>query len=296
MPPGPARSSSSRQNPSVTAEQSASNVSSADACPCVIPTEGSTHVRHRRLRRPSRRQAHHHRRPQTARVPRLRLGGHRPARGAGARRGARRRQPGLPGGGGRRGSHPLPSSASVTRAGRRTAGRPKRTRTRTSDCSGRSQIVLNGIIENYKELRAELSERATPSRARRTPKSWRISSKTHIGAGLTAAVRATIPQLDGHFAFCALSAGEPDLVVGTRSEAPLVVGVGDGEMFFASADPRLPRPHTPDRRAGGRRRRHAPGRRRGVHRRRRRAAARARRPRSAGTLTPPRRAASRRSC
>ena len=43
--------------------------------------------------------------------------------------------------------------------------------------------------------------------------------------------------LEGHYAFCAVSADEPDIVVGTRNEAPLVVGVGDGEMFFASAIP-----------------------------------------------------------
>jgi glucosamine--fructose-6-phosphate aminotransferase (isomerizing) len=57
----------------------------------------------------------------------------------------------------------------------------------------------------------------------------------HIGEGLTAAVRATVRRLEGHFAFCAISAAEPDKVVGTRREAPLVVGYGDGEMFIASA-------------------------------------------------------------
>ena len=43
--------------------------------------------------------------------------------------------------------------------------------------------------------------------------------------------------MDGHYAFCAISADEPDVVVGTRHECPLVVGVGDDEMFFASAIP-----------------------------------------------------------
>ncbi|MBN2205298.1 MAG: glutamine--fructose-6-phosphate transaminase (isomerizing) [Thermoleophilia bacterium] len=106
-----------------------------------------------------------------------------------------------------------------------------------ADCTGRISVVLNGIIENYKELRAALTARG-----------HRLTSETdaevvvhlveeHAGEGLAAAVRAAIPRLEGHFAFCAVSADEPDLVVGTRREAPLVVGVGEDEMFFASAIP-----------------------------------------------------------
>ncbi|MEE4276040.1 MAG: glutamine--fructose-6-phosphate aminotransferase, partial [Thermoleophilia bacterium] len=106
-----------------------------------------------------------------------------------------------------------------------------------ADCTGRISVVLNGIIENYKELRAALTARG-----------HRLTSETdaevvvhlieeHAGEGLAAAVRAAIPRLEGHFAFCAVSADEPDVVVGTRREAPLVVGVGEDEMFFASAIP-----------------------------------------------------------
>jgi glucosamine--fructose-6-phosphate aminotransferase (isomerizing) len=50
-------------------------------------------------------------------------------------------------------------------------------------------------------------------------------------------VRAALAQLEGHYAFVAVSADEPDVLVGTRYETPLVVGVGEGEMFFASAIP-----------------------------------------------------------
>ncbi len=105
------------------------------------------------------------------------------------------------------------------------------------DCTGRISIVLNGIIENYKELRAEL-----------TAAGHRLTSETdaevvahliedEIGAGLSAAVRATVARLEGNYAFCAVSADEPQLIVGTRHEAPLVVGLGDDETFIASAIP-----------------------------------------------------------
>ena len=49
------------------------------------------------------------------------------------------------------------------------------------------------------------------------------------------AVRAAYAQLHGHFAFVAMSADEPGLLVGARREAPLVIGAGDGEQFIASA-------------------------------------------------------------
>ncbi len=119
-----------------------------------------------------------------------------------------------------------------------THGRPSEENAHPhADCSGRVQIVLNGIIENYKELRAALTERGHAFTSETDAEVVSHLIEEGIGEGLTAAVRATIPQLDGHFAFCAVCADEPGIVVGTRNEAPLVVGVGDGEMFFASAIP-----------------------------------------------------------
>jgi glucosamine--fructose-6-phosphate aminotransferase (isomerizing) len=105
------------------------------------------------------------------------------------------------------------------------------------DCTGRISVVVNGIVENYKELRAALKARGHTLKTETDVEVVAHLIEEHVGEGLTAAVRAAIPQLEGHFAFCAVSADEPDLVVGTRNEAPLVVGVGQDEMFFASAIP-----------------------------------------------------------
>jgi len=106
-----------------------------------------------------------------------------------------------------------------------------------ADCSGRIAIVLNGIIENYKELRARLTERGHTLTSETDAEVVAHLIEERIAGGLTAAVRETIGLLEGHYAFCAVSADEPDVVVGTRDEAPLIVGVGEGEMFFASAIP-----------------------------------------------------------
>ena len=119
-----------------------------------------------------------------------------------------------------------------------THGRPNHENAHPhDDCSGRVSIVLNGIVENYKELRAELGARGHVFKSETDAEVVAHLIEEHIGDGLTAAVRATLASLDGHYAFCALSADEPGIVVGTRDECPLVVGVGEGEMFFASAIP-----------------------------------------------------------
>jgi glucosamine--fructose-6-phosphate aminotransferase (isomerizing) len=60
---------------------------------------------------------------------------------------------------------------------------------------------------------------------------------SHYQGDLVAAVRAACAELRGHYAFVAMAADQPGLLVGTRHECPLVVGVGEGEQFIASAIP-----------------------------------------------------------
>ncbi len=107
-------------------------------------------------------------------------------------------------------------------------------------CEEEVQVVVNGIIENHQALRAKLEDNGCV-----------FSSETdaevvaHLlekcikneGLGLADAVRETYRQLVGHFALVAAHSKEPDLIVGARRECPLVVGVGDGETFIASAIP-----------------------------------------------------------
>ena len=119
-----------------------------------------------------------------------------------------------------------------------THGRPSEANAHPhEDCTGRISIVVNGIIENYKELRAELAQRGHKLHSETDAEVIAHLIEENLGEGLTAAVRTILGRLEGYFAFCAVSAAEPDIIVGTRRQAPLVVGVGDGEMFFASALP-----------------------------------------------------------
>src|SRR6202020_3470082 len=59
----------------------------------------------------------------------------------------------------------------------------------------------------------------------------------HYEGDLVEAVRAAYAELRGHYAFVAMSADAPGVLVGARKECPLIVGRGDGEQFIGSAIP-----------------------------------------------------------
>jgi glucosamine--fructose-6-phosphate aminotransferase (isomerizing) len=104
-----------------------------------------------------------------------------------------------------------------------------------ADTSGRFQIVLNGIIENYLELRDVLAQEGTESRSQTDAEVVAHLVARHYDGDLADAVRLTTAMLSGHYAFVAMCEDEPDTLVGVRRECPLVVGIGEGEMFIASS-------------------------------------------------------------
>ena len=99
----------------------------------------------------------------------------------------------------------------------------------------RVAIVLNGIVENYRELKASLEAEGHSFRSETDAEVVVHLVERHYDGDLVAAVRATYGELEGHFAFVVIHDDHPDLLVGTRRQCPLVVGVGDGEMFLASS-------------------------------------------------------------
>jgi glutamine---fructose-6-phosphate transaminase (isomerizing) len=105
------------------------------------------------------------------------------------------------------------------------------------DTEGRVHIVLNGIIENYLVLRDELSRLGAEFRSETDAEVVAHLVAHRYQGDFVAAVRATLQELSGHFAFVAMSAEHPGVLVGTRRECPLVVGMGEGEHFVASAIP-----------------------------------------------------------
>ena len=107
------------------------------------------------------------------------------------------------------------------------------------DAAKKIAVVHNGIIENYAALRAEL-ETAGVEFASDTDTEVAVhlvSRQYHEGdtAGdFAASVLAVVRRLEGHFTLVFANADEPDTIVAARRSTPLVVGVGDGEMFVGS--------------------------------------------------------------
>jgi glucosamine--fructose-6-phosphate aminotransferase (isomerizing) len=102
------------------------------------------------------------------------------------------------------------------------------------DCTGRIHLIHNGIIENYRELRVELvaagHEFISDTDTEVVP---HLIEQNYHG-DLADAVRAALQRIRGAYALVVMSADEPGTIVGARLNAPLVVGLGEGEVFVSS--------------------------------------------------------------
>ena len=98
----------------------------------------------------------------------------------------------------------------------------------------RVSVVLNGIVENYRELRASLAEDGHTYRSETDAEAVTHLVERHYEGDLVEAVRKAFAELEGHFAFVVIHRDHPGLLVGARHQVPLVVGVGQDEMFLGS--------------------------------------------------------------
>ncbi len=95
-------------------------------------------------------------------------------------------------------------------------------------------IVLNGIVENYRELRERLQGEGHTFSSETDAETVTHLIEQHYDGDLFEAVRLAAGELEGHFTFVAIHRDHPGELVATRLQTPLVVGIGDGEMFLAS--------------------------------------------------------------
>ncbi len=121
-----------------------------------------------------------------------------------------------------------------------THGRPNEQNAHPhTDESGRLAVIQNGIVENYRDLRQTLRQQgilfASETDTEVIPHLVRYW--LNQGIPLLEAVRTTINQLTGSFAVAVLSADHPDQIIVARQHAPVVIGYGDQETFFASDVP-----------------------------------------------------------
>ncbi|BBX65432.1 glutamine--fructose-6-phosphate aminotransferase [isomerizing] [Mycobacterium saskatchewanense] len=107
------------------------------------------------------------------------------------------------------------------------------------DAAGKIAVVHNGIIENYATLRHELetagvefaSDTDTEVAVHLVAREYRHGEAAGDFAG---SVRAVLRRLEGHFTLVFANADEPGTIVAARRSTPLVLGIGDGEMFVGS--------------------------------------------------------------
>jgi glucosamine--fructose-6-phosphate aminotransferase (isomerizing) len=103
-----------------------------------------------------------------------------------------------------------------------------------SDCSGRITVVHNGIVENFRELRDELVAGGHTLESETDTEVVAHLVEDAYEGDLATAVRTALGRLEGAYALVVMHRDEPDRLVGARLNAPLIVGVGDGESFLAS--------------------------------------------------------------
>ncbi len=102
--------------------------------------------------------------------------------------------------------------------------------------SGPVAVVHNGIIENFREIRAELETHGIMPETETDTETVALLTQHHMQTGLspTDAAAKTIDRLQGAFALAFLFDGEEDLIYAARKGPPLAIGYGDGEMFVGS--------------------------------------------------------------
>ncbi|HEY3544420.1 MAG TPA: glutamine--fructose-6-phosphate transaminase (isomerizing) [Gaiellaceae bacterium] len=95
-------------------------------------------------------------------------------------------------------------------------------------------IVLNGIVENYRELREQLMRDGHSFNSETDAEVVVHLLEQEYDGDIAAALARVYSKLEGHFTIVAIHHDQPDVLAGVRNQTPLVVGLGDGENFLAS--------------------------------------------------------------
>src|SRR6266478_2425174 len=103
-----------------------------------------------------------------------------------------------------------------------------------TDCHGKIFVVHNGIIENFAELKAELEAEGHEFPSETDTEVVPHLIEKYYKGDFLAAVRKALKRIRGAYAFAMFSSDDPELLIGARLNAPLVVGLGEDEYYVAS--------------------------------------------------------------
>ena len=131
--------------------------------------------------------------------------------------------------------HPLPGNIGIAHTRWATHGGPT-TDNAHPHATNEVAVVHNGIIENFKPLREELTARGRvfTSETDTEVVAHLVSEQVEAGLSPADAVKAILPRLHGAFALAILFRQHDDLLIGARLGSPLVVGYGEGEVYLGS--------------------------------------------------------------
>ena len=135
----------------------------------------------------------------------------------------------------RLGREPLGGTIGIGHTRWATHGRPTENNAHPH-ATDRVAVVHNGIIENFSELRHELTAGGAKFVTETDSEviAHLVTRELTRGRKPVEAVAAALPQLKGAFALVFLFEGEDNLLVGARRGSPLAIGYGDGEMYLGS--------------------------------------------------------------
>ena len=130
---------------------------------------------------------------------------------------------------------PLPGTVGIGHTRWATHGRPTEQNAHPHS-SDRVAVVHNGIIENFRDLKAELEAAGQVFETETDTEAVVRLIDHHLAEQMSPqeAVAAALRRLEGAFALAIVFAGRHDLMIGARQGSPLAVGFGDGEMFLGS--------------------------------------------------------------
>jgi len=123
-----------------------------------------------------------------------------------------------------------------------THGAPTTVNAHPHSCNcGRVAVVHNGIIENFKELRAKLEKQGCVFKSQTDTETVAhlVASKYAQTHDLTEAVRLATKEIEGAYALAVIHQDVKNTIVATRRNAPLLVGIGENEYYVASDVPAI---------------------------------------------------------
>ncbi|MBT4510898.1 MAG: glutamine--fructose-6-phosphate transaminase (isomerizing) [Chloroflexi bacterium] len=107
-----------------------------------------------------------------------------------------------------------------------------------TDCTGKFAVVHNGIVSNFQKLRQQLTKEGHVFSSETDSEVIPHMIEKYYQGDIEEAVRAALDEIEGSYAIAVLTADENKLVA-ARKDSPLIIGVGDGEMFLASDVPAI---------------------------------------------------------